>query len=74
LLSTGLLNKEVGKEGDSNFDNVYTEIDLVRLLVTSCKEIPIVKTLVGVVKSSLKSEEIFFMKILTFEVHSGKLL
>lgn len=63
----------------NNFDNAldYAEIALDAFVSDDIlKEIPIVKTVVGVVKSGLKVKEIFFTKkILTFlrEFHSGKL-
>ncbi|MDU0369099.1 hypothetical protein ACFPAF_01735 [Hymenobacter endophyticus] len=63
----------------NNFDNTldYAEIGLDAFVSDGIlKEIPIVKTVVGVVKSGLKVKEIFFAKkILTFmkEFHSGKL-
>jgi hypothetical protein len=63
----------------NNFDNAldYAEIGLDAFVNDDIlKEIPIVKTVVGVVKSGLKVKEIFFTKkILTFlkEFHSGKL-
>ncbi|MDF7809937.1 hypothetical protein [Hymenobacter sp. YC55] len=63
----------------NNFDNAldYAEIGLDAFVSDEVlKEIPIVKTVVGVVKSGLKVKEIFFAKkILTFlkEFHSGKL-
>jgi len=73
-------NKEVGMSLISNnFDNAldYAEIGLDAFVSDDIlKEIPIVKTVVGVVKSGLKVKEIFFAKkILTFlkEFHSGKL-
>ncbi|WP_345954778.1 hypothetical protein [Mucilaginibacter sp. PAMB04168] len=62
-----------------NFDNAldYAEIGLDAFVSDDIlKEIPIVKTVVGVVKSGLKVKEIFFTKkILTFlkEFHTGKL-
>jgi hypothetical protein len=71
---------EVGKALVSkNFDNSlnYAEIGLDTFISDDVlKEIPIVKTIVGVVKSGLKVKEIFFSKkILTFlkEFHSSKL-
>ncbi len=73
-------SKEVGIAlVSSNFDNAldYAEIGLDAYVSDDIlKEIPIVKTLVGVVKSGLKVKEIFFAKkVLTFlkEFHSGKL-
>tara|TARA_B110000114_G_C14999342_1_gene360004 strand:- start:197 stop:916 length:720 start_codon:yes stop_codon:yes gene_type:complete len=73
-------SKEIGKALVSkNFDNSldYAEIGLDTFVSDDVlKEIPIVKTVVGVVKSGLKIKEIFFTKkILTFlkEFHSGKL-
>lgn len=63
----------------NNFDNTldYAEIGLDAFVTDDVlKEIPIVKTVVGVVKSGLKVKEIFFAKkILTFlkEFHSGSL-
>jgi hypothetical protein len=72
--------KEIGMALISrNFDNAvdYAEIALDAFVSDDIlKEIPIVKTVVGVVKSGLKVKEIFFAKkILTFinEFHSGKL-
>lgn len=73
-------SKEVGKALiANNFDNAmdFAEIGLdVFVSDDILKEIPIVKTVVGVVRSGLKVKEIFFTKkILTFlkEFHSGKL-
>ncbi len=73
-------SKEVGAAlVSNNFDNAldYAEIGLDAFVSNDIlKEIPIVKTVVGVVKSGLKVKEIFFAKkILTFlkEFHSGKL-
>lgn len=73
-------SKEVGLALVSdNFDTAldYAEIGLDAFVSDDVlKEIPIVKTVVGVVKSGLKIKEIFFAKkILTFlkEFHSGKL-
>ncbi len=73
-------SKEIGKALISNnFDNSlnYAEIGLDTFVTDDVlKEIPIVKTVVGVVKSGLKIKEVFFTKkILTFlkEFHSGKL-
>jgi len=73
-------SKEVGIAlVSNNFDNAldYAEIGLDAFVSDEIlKEIPIVKTVVGVVKSGLKVKEIFFTKkILTFlkEFHSGKL-
>lgn len=73
-------SKEVSRALISNnFDNAldYAEIGLDAFVSNDIlKEIPIVKTVVGVVKSGLKVKEIFFAKkILTFlkEFHSGKL-
>ena len=73
-------SKEVGIALISNnFDNAldYAEIGLDAFVSDEIlKEIPIVKTVVGVVKSGLKVKEIIFAKkILTFlkEFHSGKL-
>lgn len=73
-------SKEVGKAlVSNNFDNAldYAEIGLDAFVSDDVlKEIPIIKTVVGVVKSGLKIKEIFFAKkILTFlkEFHSGKL-
>lgn len=73
-------SSEVGKAlVSNNFDNAldYAEIGLDAFVSDNIlKEIPIVKTVVGVVKSGLKVKEIFFTKkILTFlkEFHSGKL-
>ncbi len=73
-------SSEVGKAlVSNNFDNAldYAEIGLDAFVSDDIlKEIPIVKTVVGVVKSGLKVKEIFFTKkILTFlkEFHSGKL-
>lgn len=63
----------------NNFDiaHDYAEIGLDSFVNDDIlKEIPIVKTVVGIVKSGLKVKEIFFTKkILTFlkEFHSGKL-
>ncbi len=73
-------SKEIGKAlVSNNLDNGldYAEIGLDAFVSDEIlKEIPIVKTVVGVVKSGLKIKEIFFTKkILTFlkEFHSGKL-
>jgi hypothetical protein len=73
-------SKEVAKAlVSNNLDNAldYAEIGLDAFVSDDIlKEIPIVKTVVGVVKSGLKVREIFFTKkILTFlkEFHSGKL-
>lgn len=73
-------SKEVGEALISdNFDNAldYAEIGLDAFVSSGIlKEIPIVKTIVGFVKSGLKVKEIFFAKkILTFlkAFHSGKL-
>lgn len=73
-------SNEIGKALISNnLDNAldYAEIGLDTFVSDDIlKEIPIVKTVVGVVKSGLKVKEIFFTKkILTFlkEFHSGKL-
>jgi hypothetical protein len=73
-------SNEIGKAlVSNNFDNAldYAEIGLDAFVSDDIlKEIPIVKTVVGVVKSGLKVKEIFFTKkILTFlkEFHSGKL-
>lgn len=73
-------SREVGLSlVSNNFDNAldYAEIGLDAFVTNDIlKEIPIVKTVVGVVKSGLKVKEIFFAKkILTFlkEFHSGKL-
>jgi hypothetical protein len=63
----------------TNFDNAldYAEIGLDSFVSNEVlKEIPIVKTIVGVVRGGLKVKEIFFAKkILTFlkEFHSRKL-
>ena len=73
-------SKEVSKALISNnFDNSldYAEIDIDAFVNNEIlKEIPIVKTVVGAVKSGLKIKEIHFTKkILTFlnEFHSGDL-
>lgn len=73
-------SNEIGKAlVSNNLDNAldYAEIGLDAFVSDDIlKEIPIVKTVVGVVKSGLKIKEIFFTKkILTFlkEFHSGKL-
>ena len=73
-------SNEIGKAlVSNNLDNAldYAEIGLDAFVSDDIlKEIPIVKTVVGVVKSGLKVKEIFFTKkILTFlkEFHSGKL-
>lgn len=77
-------HKDTSKEvaialASNNLDNAldYAEIGLDSFVSDEIlKEIPIVKTVVGVVKSGLKVKEIFFAKkILTFlkEFHSGKL-
>lgn len=63
----------------TNFDNAsdYAEIGLDSFVSNEVlKEIPIVKTIVGVVRGGLKAKEIFFAKkILTFlkEFYSSKL-
>ena len=63
----------------NNFDNSlnYAEIGIDSFITDDVlKEIPLVKTVVGVVKSGLKVKEILFTKkILTFlkEFHSGDL-
>jgi len=73
-------SNEIGKALVSNnldYALDYAEIGLDAFVTDDIlKEIPIVKTVVGVVKSGLKIKEIFFTKkILTFlkEFHSGKL-
>jgi hypothetical protein len=72
-------SKEVQKALiDSNFDNAldYIEIGLDSFVSDeTLGEIPLVKTIVGVVKSGLKIREIFFCKkLLTFlkQFHANK--